>query len=209
MFFLESELYYITNTATGKYYKRGKNNNLIKAKNKTDAAKFTLIEAKDYVANNEYIYSIINVDSGKDIKDGECIQENIEQKEDKFNVDWEELLEKLYDISSNIDTYEKNVKEKMSDIDKEITDILHYIEFKELSSEEKIEVVDMLQERRRVRREVKDEYNKILSARASFLNNSFKIKIKQCYNDIESMKDRHYTPRKLSKLFERSEDLIA
>ena len=79
---------------------------------------------------------------------------------------------------------------------------MHYLEFKDLDDNDKIKVATMLQERRRYRRKVKDEYEKILIARSTFLNNSFKNKIKQFCTDVESMNYRHYTPRKLNELFD-------
>lgn len=211
------KLYYIASSVdTTKYYKRGKNpKSLIKAKNKSEAEKFTLLETIDYTSGKkEYIYSIIPVEDDSEIEQ-EVVQEDtsielynngsiIDYNESNIfnNINWEELLLNLKDISDNIDTYEKNVKETMSNIDKEICDIMHYLEFKDLDDNDKIKVATMLQERRRYRRKVKDEYEKILIARSTFLNNSFKNKIKQFCTDVESMNYRHYNPRKLNELFD-------
>ena len=211
------KLYYIrSNVDTTKYYKRGKNpKTLIKAKNKSEAEKFTLLETMNYTSGKkEYMYSIMPVEDDSEIEQ-EVVQEDtsielynngsiIDYNESNIfnNINWEELLLNLKDISDNIDTYEKNVKETMSNIDKEICDIMHYLEFKDLDDNDKIKVATMLQERRRYRRKVKDEYEKILIARSTFLNNSFKNKIKQFCTDVESMNYRHYNPRKLNELFD-------
>ena len=212
------KLYYITSSVDStKYYKRGKSpKSLIKAKNKSEAEKFTLLEAMDCTnGKKEYMYSIIPVEDDTSEIEQEVIDEDnnidlydnnsiIDYNESNIfnNINWEELLLNLKDISDNIDTYEKNVKETMSNIDKEICDIMHYLEFKDLDDNDKIKVATMLQERRRYRRKVKDEYEKILIARSTFLNNSFKNKIKQFCTDVESMNYRHYTPRKLNELFD-------
>lgn len=63
----------------------------------------------------------------------------------------------------------------------------------------------MLQERRRKRREIKDEMDKTALMRSTFLDRAIGIKIQQSLEVMEKMKERQYTPRKQSKLFDQQQ----
>ena len=53
----------------------------------------------------------------------------------------------------------KSLRQMLSDVDREICDIMHYLEFSELSNDEML-ASRMLQKCRRRRREIKDERSK-------------------------------------------------
>ena len=97
----------------------------------------------------------------------------------------------------------------LSDVDKEICDIMHYIEFSDLSDGEMLKASRMLQERRRKRREIKDEMDKTALMRSTFLDSAFGIKVQQSLEVMEKMKERQYTPRKLSDLFAQQQRATA
>ena len=96
-----------------------------------------------------------------------------------------------------------NLNQMLSDVDKEICDIMHYIEFSDLSDCQMLKASRMLQERRRKRREIKDEMDKTALMRSTFLDSAFGIKVQQSLEVMERMKERQYTPRKLNELFDQ------
>ena len=120
---------------------------------------------------------------------------------DTLHNNWEEMLSSLCYMSDHMDEYQNNLKEMLSEVDKEICDIMHYLEFNELSDKDMIKASRMLQERRRHRREIKDEMEKTALMKSTFLDGAFGIKVQQSLEFMEKMKQRQYTPRKLTELF--------
>ena len=115
---------------------------------------------------------------------------------------WEEMLSKLCYMSSHIEEYQKNLNQMLSDVDKEICDLMHYLEFNDLDDRDMLMASKMLQERRRHRREIKDEMEKTSLMRDTFLDGAFGVKVQQSLDVMERMKSRRYTPRKLAELFQ-------
>ena len=93
------------------------------------------------------------------------------------------------------------VAELLSDVDKEICDILHFMEFNNPDDAKMLESAKMLQERRRHRREIKNEMGKTSLMRDTFLDRTFGVKVFQSLELMERMKSCIYTPRKLDTLF--------
>ena len=115
------KLYYITSSVDStKYYKRGKNpKSLIKAKNKSEAEKFTLLEAMDCTnGKKEYMYSIIPVEDNT----SEIEQEVID--EDTLTNTLEELSRK--EILKTLKEKEKILLQKT--LKKEVIDDKIYLE---------------------------------------------------------------------------------
>ena len=120
---------------------------------------------------------------------------------DGLDNDWEHTLSQLCYMSSHMEEYQQNLNTMLSDVDKEVCDLLHYLEFNDLSDAEMLKTSKMLQERRRRRREIKDEMERTAVMRSTFLDDEFSIKVHQGLEQIEHMKARIYTPRRLSELF--------
>ena len=106
-------------------------------------------------------------------------------------------------MSDHITEYQTNLNQMLSAVDKEICDLMHYLEFNDLDDEEMLQVSKMLKDRRLHRREIKDEMEKISLMKATFLDGAFGIKVQQSLEVMERMKARKYTPRKLNDLFKQ------
>ena len=128
---------------------------------------------------------------------------------DGLHNDWESMLSKLCYMSDHMGEYQSNLNQMLSDVDKEICDIMHYLEFSDLDDGEMLRASRMLQERRRHRREIKDEMEKTALMKSTFLDAAFGIKVQQSLEVMEKMKERQYTPRKLSELFGQQQRALA
>ena len=49
-------------------------------------------------------------------------------------------------LSTSAKTYQESMSEKLSEVDKEICDLLHYIELYDLTNEEGLKAIDLLKE---------------------------------------------------------------
>lgn len=104
-------------------------------------------------------------------------------------------------MASGVKDYHRELKDALSDIDKQICDILHYIEFYELDEAESVRMVELLKECREQRRDVKDEtvrveyFQKVLGTAGNL------TKVQDSLKQINKLESRIYHPRKLPELF--------
>ena len=214
--------YYIVDTS-GNYYKVDEKNSLVIARNSSEATLFTIREANARIGTGRRsrFYNMLEADvapAPREIPIPEPV-EAIEAPEldafetptmfDSLKNDWESMLTNLCYMSDHMSEYQNNLNQMLSDVDKEICDIMHYIEFSDLSDGEMLKASRMLQERRRKRREIKDEMDKTALMRSTFLDSAFGIKVQQSLEVMEKMKERQYTPRKLSDLFTQQQRATA
>lgn len=193
------------------YYKLDEKGNLVVAKDSDDATTFSIKEANARVGTGRKakFYQIIEAPEivmtpvAKDeIHTAQAEEtENKSMMFDSLQNNWEELLSNLCYMSDHIGEYQARLNDMLSNVDQEICDIMHYIEFNELTDDEVIMTGRMLQERRRHRRDIKDEMQKTALMRETFLDGNFGVKVQQSLELMVRMKDRYYTPRKLSDLF--------
>lgn len=193
------------------YYKIDENGQLVVAKNSDEATTFSIKEANSRIGTGRRakFYQIIEVPeivmapkTTKTFSGGHLfMKENQNIMFDSLQNNWEELLSKLCYMCNHVGEYQDRLNDMLSDVDQEISDILHYIEFNDLSDKEMVTTGKMLQERRRHRREIKDEMEKTALMRETFLDHNFAIKVQQSLDLMVRMKDRYYTPRKLRDLF--------
>ncbi len=213
--------YYIVDTE-GNYYKVDSKNRLVVARNSGEATEFSIQDANERIGTGRksHFYTLLEVqDAATDsvISFAEKINlevENTYEAPDYDEVDkptmfdslhnnWEEMLSNLCYMSNHMDEYQSNLNQMLSNVDKEICDIMHYLEFNDLCDTDMLEASRMLQERRRHRREIKDEMEKTALMRETFLDNAFGIKVHQSLDLMQRMKNRYYTPRKLNELFQK------
>ena len=194
----------------GNYYKIGAKGNLVAAKNSGEADMFTLREANNRIGGGKKarFYTTVEADM-RPVSEAEPTYSAPEYDEvekptmfDSLDNDWETTLSKLCYMSSHIQEYQNNLNTMLSDVDREVCDLLHFLEFKELDDSDMLKASKMLQDARRRRRESKDEMEKTALMRATFLDKEFGMKVHQSLEQMERMKCRQYTPRKLTGLFD-------
>ena len=117
-------------------------------------------------------------------------------------LDWKAYIEHFIYTSEAVKDYKDELNKELSDIDKKICDVLHFIELCEISSTEAIDLVELLRICRENRREIKDE----ITMAEAFQNNigisSNVAKAKQTLKIINGLANRKYKPRKYKELFE-------
>ena len=196
----------------GNFYKLDKQGHLAFANSSDEATAFSLKEANLRIGTGRKakFYSLIesspeSMTSCKAQEPSYAAPELEEVKKptmfDSLDNDWETILSNLCYMSDHMGEYQNNLSQMLSNVDKEICDILHYIELNDLDDQEMLEASKMLKERRCYRREIKDEMEKTALMCDMFLDSSFGIKVQQSLTIMERMKDRYYTPRKLNDLF--------
>lgn len=206
--------YHIIDTS-GNYYRLNEKNNLVQARSSAEATMFSLREANERIGSGRKarFYSVLEAIPQPVEIPAPDIEEKYEAPElnvgttptmfDSLHNDWESMLANLCYMSDHINDYQDNLSQMLSDVDKEICDIMHYLEFNELDDKEMLQASRMLQERRRHRREIKDEMDKTALMKSTFLDRAFGVKVQQSLEVMEKMKERQYTPRKLNDLFQQ------
>ena len=206
--------YHIVDTA-GHFFKLNDRNNLVVAKNSSEATLFTLREANERIGTGKKsrFYSFIEAPQVSLPEPESQVVETYEAPEydtiekptifDSLQNNWEEILSNLCYMSSHMSEYQANLNQMLSDVDKEICDLMHYLEFTDLDDSEMLKVAGMLKERRCHRRQIKDEMEKTALMRDTFLDGTFGIKVQQSLDIMEKMKARQYTPRRLNDLFQQ------
>lgn len=205
--------YHIVDTS-GNYYKLNEKDNLVVARNSNEATLFSLFEANSRIGSGRKarFYNVIEAVDIALVEDDITVAEDSTMPElDRFETptmfdglhnDWESMLTNLCYMSDHMSDYQSNLAQMLSDVDKEISDIMHYLELNDLEDNEMLKASKMLQERRRYRREIKDEMDKTALMKSTFLDGAFGIKVQQSLEIMERMKNRQYTPRKLNELFQ-------
>lgn len=114
-----------------------------------------------------------------------------------------ELKYKAYDdleeLSKRIRLRRKELNSELSRIDKEISDIRHYIEFYPLSASKGYKMAKMFKDCLVNRREIKNEQeilDRICAMNVGHIGNG------KGRDDLDKLLDKHYTPRILGDLFE-------
>ena len=118
------------------------------------------------------------------------------------DVDWLEFLSDFSYYVGQIPSYRQYLNENLSAVDQEICDILHYIEFCEISPKKAQELIALLQERRDHRREIKDEIARVDAFQNSIGSRANASKADTGVRQIENLDARIYTPRRLVSLFD-------
>jgi len=117
------------------------------------------------------------------------------------NNNWENCISQLCYMSSHMDDHIYNLNIQLSVVDRKITDIMHYVEFYDLTEVDAISTMKLLKEYRTERRAIKDEIEQTELMQSTFLDEEFSIKVHQTLEYMERMKHRKYTPRELPELF--------
>lgn len=108
------------------------------------------------------------------------------------------LFDKIEELSIEVKNRRKELNRELSQIDREITDIEHYIEFYSLSASKGYMCSKMLKERFERRRSIKNEMEELSDI--SMMQIGFISKGKG-RERLEKRSDKKYTPRILKELF--------
>lgn len=195
-------------TTEGQYCKLNEHNDLVIARDHSEAVLFPRQEAETRIGKGRKsrFYHIeaaplfsMEVAESSAPKPEVC--ENTATMFEGCRYDWENMLSNLCYMSSHIAEYQTKLHELQSDVDLKISDVMHYLEFENPDDESLLTSARTLQKLSRERREIKDELEKTNFIRGTFLDKAFGNKVQQALGKMERMKSRQYTPRKLTDLF--------
>ena len=208
---VSSKLYYITDTY-GSFYALDDSNKLVVVNKEEFATKFTLAKANNTIQKvikpmQRYQFVLKEVPNNLSLEDDYLELERnayITTRFDDMNTDWKWEMENLISFCSQLKQYRVNLNHMLSEVDKEICDIMHYIEFYNLDAAKGYKMYKMLKDCRLRRRKIKDEYEKVGAAITVLANEDFIEKIKTALKQMKGLDNRLYTPRILTELFEEA-----
>ena len=130
----------------------------------------------------------------------EKVNENTETPSNSENIQyWVDKVSDLNGLASEALHRKDNLLSQLSKIDRELSDINHYIEFVNLNAAQGYKAYKMIKDRRIIRRSIKNELdvlNIILGKKIS------ETAIDEIQKAISGMDKRTYEPRVLSELFD-------
>lgn len=147
----------------------------------------------------EYVENSIS-DDNNIIDTTSPVDTDNDKLENKINI--EDLQKALLEVSAQINLLKDNKKvfaDKLSELDKEIDDILHFIEFNNFSACSGYKLCKALKELRLHRRKMKDNLEIIGVLESHTLTN---VSLGHTNNAIAGLDGRKYTPRVLKHLFD-------
>lgn len=133
----------------------------------------------------------VNQDKQKELCTKEVQQANIGEFADK--------VKDIARVLSHAQTRKTQLLSQLSDIDKQVVDIEHYIEFGKFNAYQGYMAFKMLQNALRQRREYKNEISMLVQVEECQLN---VMAIAKFANKISDIENKVYSPRVLSELFE-------
>ena len=115
------------------------------------------------------------------------------------SIDWDYLLSQTGEVYRSIQLYSKQLNRMHSEVDMEICDLMHYIEFSSLSAAKGYEAYRMLRDALQQRRQIKDENCRIGAFLAARSEDFLSGRVKKCF---EGLSHREYAPRIRRDLFD-------
>lgn len=119
------------------------------------------------------------------------ITENIQQ--------WIDKVSELNGLKDDALKRKENLCKQLSDIEKELTDLAHYVEFCDLNAAQGYKAYKMIKERRIQRRAIKNEIAVIDVIIDDQFGSSL---VEQVTKAVHGMEERTYVPRALNELFD-------
>lgn len=201
-------------TIEGKYCKLNERGDLVIARDESEAVLFSRQEAETRIGKGRksrfYRIEVVPLAEVAELSTQNCdIRENTATVFEGYHYDWEGMLSSLCYMSQHMTEYQAKLSGMQSNVDHEISDVMHYLEFENPDNEEMLKSARTLQELRRKRRKIIDEIEKTNLVRNAFLDKSFETKVHQALGRMERMKVRQYTPRRLTDLFTQNQKASA
>ena len=142
---------------------------------------------------NEEIPTQIKPVTDKDIEETEkvMVSENIQH--------WLDKVSDLNGLATEALCRKEELCQELSSVDKELCDVLHYIEFCNLNAAQGYKAYKMIKERRIIRRNIKNELNALNIILSKKISETATDEINKC---VAGMDKRTYEPRVLKELFD-------
>lgn len=166
--------------------------------NKNFRKRYRIIEIADEIIPKP----VINEKSETVIKPKDSVAKQIgnETIEENHLSDLTTEIDKFTDFVQDAEQRKETLLNALSDVDKEISDINHYIEFGgKFNAYQGWLAFNMLRNRLRKRRKIKDELHILMQLGECKVNSEMLTEIK---NSIGNLDTREYQPRILKELFE-------
>ncbi len=112
---------------------------------------------------------------------------------------WLDKVSELNGLRNDATKRKEELCKQLSDVDKELSDINHYIEFCNLNAAQGYKAYKMVKERRIKRRSIKNELAVVDAILEKKISDSIKEEIEKV---IHGLDERTYTPRILNELFD-------
>lgn len=109
-----------------------------------------------------------------------------------------EIYDKLEALGADIRARKRELSTELSKVDKEITDIRHYIEFYPLSASKGYQMAKLMKDCLIKRREIKDEIELLERIQVMTVGHIGNGKGR---DDLCKLTEKHYQPRVLKELF--------
>lgn len=208
---MRDKIYYIADTY-GCYYGFNHENKLIQVSDKSKASKLTFLKANNVLQNmikpsNRYQFILVDASNEESNTEVLSIIQKREWKDTRFDdldTDWQTCMEDILSFVSQLQQYKNNLSYMFSQVDKEICDIMHYIEFNNLDAANGYKIYKMLRGCRLRRRKIKDEDIKVSAAIQAIGGIDLQEKLRTCITQIKGLENRIYQPRVLNELFENA-----
>lgn len=205
------KLYYITDTY-GCYYTMNNLNQLVAVVDPSKAMRFTMVKAKNIIQNMvkpmqryQYVLKEVTTGEGQPVEITEVRSNKYYQTRfDDMDTDWTGYMEDLISFCSQLTLYAGNLELMLSEVDKELCDIMHYIEFNSLDAANGYKAYKMIRDCRLRRRQIKDEREKVNAAIQAVGNVQLIENLKVCLCQMKGLEGRKYKPRVLEELFENA-----
>ncbi len=112
---------------------------------------------------------------------------------------WATGISNMANFAIDAEQRKEELVQKLSDVDKEVADIYHYIEFGTFNAYQGWLAFNMLRQRLRKRRKIKNELQVVTQLGECKITSAMLVDIKNAINEIGNKK---YAPRALTSLFE-------
>ena len=195
-------------TDGSRWIMRDRNNKYIPTSNEALADVFGNKEANSVYQNNlpkvlKSVFHIQKIDTPpklvKQITHAE-VQENIETVSIAENIQyWVDKISGLNGLASEALHRKEELTNQLSQVDKELSDINHYIEFVNLNAAQGYKAYKMIKDRRIKRRSIKNELNVLSIILGKKISDSVTDEIQKA---VSGMDRRTYEPRVMNELFD-------
>lgn len=190
---------YLIKHIDGSYLYVAQGAKLVRVHCKKSATQFTYKKAEN----------IINFNINKDMRrywsivteDGFKVQVKKEDNKEYSRFGWQEISDMQQNLFGDLQRYGEELRNRLSQVDREICDIQHYIEFFLLDAAKGYKAYRMLKERLSNRRHIKEEISKV----NCFMNGSAEdFSSGKIAEQLKTMEQHIYTPRVLDELFDNA-----